>query len=80
MCHQPARAVSIFENCFGVETHGRKCFGIPVSVLGWGYAPLYGAALCGGVADGVQTGQRVWWRAYAPTPIFEYVARYLNVK
>jgi hypothetical protein len=47
VCHQPARAVSIFENCFGVETHGRKCFGIPVSVLGRGYAPLYGAALCG---------------------------------
>ena len=44
--------VPIFENCFGVETHGRKCFGIPVSVLGRGYAPLYGAALCGGVADG----------------------------
>ena len=48
----PARAVSIFENCFGVETHGRKCFGIPVSVLGRGYAPLYGAVVCGGVADG----------------------------
>lgn len=67
MCHQPARAVSIFENCFGVETHGRKCFGVPVSVLGWGYAPLYGAALCGGVADGGTGGaarvQRVWRHA-----------------
>jgi len=54
--------------------------GVPYRDRGRGYAPLYGAALCGGVADGVQVGQRVWGRAYAPTPIFEYVARYLNVK
>ena len=70
--------VPIFENTGSNRLESGH--GVPYRDGGRGYAPLYGAALCGGGLMGAQAGQRVLRRAYAPTPIFEYVARYLNVK